>query len=352
MRTILLTISYDGTDFCGWQKQKPSKTGSVRTVQEELEKALEIIHKEPVVASGSGRTDSGVHASFQAVTFISPIDSIPVEKYIPAINSLLPHDIRVMTAEIKPDGFHARYNATSRSYRYFMWIGETPPAKEMRYIWPLFRKPDIEKLNKMASYLRGEIDCTTFSAAGDKSVSKFRYLEDAHFYLDGEKLVFEIDDAILYYEFIELFGEKTYLSPILDMFNGEILSYGISKIPSAISVLSAQKKAIEITSDCPYRRTFHSDRGWAYQMPAYAYNLKESKIFQSMSRKGNCYDNSVMENFFGLLKQEMYYGNTYYSFDELKEAIEKYIVYYNEKRIKEKLGWMSPVEYRLSALAA
>ena len=87
-------------------------------------------------------------------------------------------------------------------------------------------------------------------------------------------------------------------------------------------------------------------------MSAYACELKENKIFQSMSRKGNCYDNSVMENFFGLLKQEIYYGNTYYSFDELKEAIEKYIAYYNEKRIKEKLGWMSPVEYRLSILAA
>ena len=158
-----------------------------------------------------------------------------------------------------------------------------------------------------------------------------------------------------YYEIDEkghMIIKKLYLDPFLDMFNGEIVSYGISKTPSAVNVLSAQKKAIEITSDCPYRRTFHSDRGWAYQMPAYSNELKKNKIFQSMSRKGNCYDNSVMENFFGLLKQEMYYGNTYYSFDELKEAIEKYIVYYNEKRIKEKLGWMSPVEYRLSALAA
>lgn len=145
---------------------------------------------------------------------------------------------------------------------------------------------------------------------------------------------------------------KLYLDPFLDMFNGEIISYGISKTLSAVSVLSAQKKAIEVTTDCPYRRTFHSDRGWAYQMPAYARELKENKIFQSMSRKGNCYDNSIMENFFGLLKQEIYYGNTYYSFDELKDAIEKYIVYYNEKRIKEKRGWMSPVEYRLSTLAA
>ena len=146
--------------------------------------------------------------------------------------------------------------------------------------------------------------------------------------------------------------KKLYLDPFLDMFNGEVLSYGISKTPSAASVLSAQKQAIEITSDCPYRRTFHSDRGWAYQMGAYSSVLKENKIFQSMSRKGKCYDNSVMENFFGILKQEMYYGTTYYSFEELKDAIERYIKYYNEKRIKEKLGWMSPVEYRLNTLAA
>lgn len=146
--------------------------------------------------------------------------------------------------------------------------------------------------------------------------------------------------------------KKLYLDPFMDMFNGEILSHGISRAPSAASILAAQKQAIEITSDCPYRRTFHSDRGWAYQMGAYSSALKENKIFQSMSRKGNCYDNSVMENFFGILKQEMYYGNTYYSFEELNEAIEKYIKYYNEKRIKEKLGWMSPVQYRLNTLAA
>ena len=83
-------------------------------------------------------------------------------------------------------------------------------------------------------------------------------------------------------------------------------------------------------------------------MKAYSSALKENKIYQSMSCKGNCYDNSVVENFFGIMKLEMYYGNTFYSFDELKETIEKYIKYYNEKRIKEKLGWMSPVQYQLS----
>ena len=106
------------------------------------------------------------------------------------------------------------------------------------------------------------------------------------------------------------------------------------------------------TSDCQYRRIFHSDQGWAYQMKSYIRILEENKIFQSMSRKGNCHDNAVMENFFGIMKQEMYYGKVYYSYEELKVAIEKYIKYYNEQRIKEKLGWMSLVEYRVSLLAA
>ncbi len=138
----------------------------------------------------------------------------------------------------------------------------------------------------------------------------------------------------------------------MDMCNSEILSYGISQRPSAENVMKALKEAIDITKDCPYRRTFHSDQGWAYQMKAYVQTLKENKIFQSMSRKGNCHDNSIMENFFGIMKQEMYYGKVYYSFDELKHAIEKYIYYYNTKRIKQKLGWLSPVNYRINFLAA
>ena len=145
---------------------------------------------------------------------------------------------------------------------------------------------------------------------------------------------------------------KLYLDPFLDMFDDEIISYGIAKHPSAESILKAQAEAIEITADCPYRRTFHSDQGWAYQMKAYTRKLKKERIFQSMSRKGNCHDNAVMENFFGLMKQEMYYGVIYYSYEELKAAIERYIKYYNEQRIKEKLGWKSPVQYRLSLLAA
>ncbi len=153
-----------------------------------------------------------------------------------------------------------------------------------------------------------------------------------------------------YYEVNEkgkIVVKKLYLDPFMDMYNGEIISYGISKTPSSENILNALDKAIEITKDCKYRRTFHSDRGWAYQMKAYKYKLKENRIYQSMSRKGNCYDNSKMENFFGILKQEMYYGKTYYSYEELEQAINTYIDYYNNKRIKERLGWLSPVEFRI-----
>lgn len=142
---------------------------------------------------------------------------------------------------------------------------------------------------------------------------------------------------------------KAYLDPFLDMFNGEILSFRFSKRPNAKAILDALDETIEITKNCPYRKTIHTDQGWGYQMKGFAKKLKDNNIFQSMSRRGNCLDNSLMENFFGLMKQEMYYGQVYHSFEELREAVAKYIYYYNNKRIKAKLTGKSPVEYRLHA---
>lgn len=140
---------------------------------------------------------------------------------------------------------------------------------------------------------------------------------------------------------------KLYLDPFMDMYNGEIISYSINKYPAAQSILEAQTKAIDICiNECPYRTTFHSDGGWAYKMHKYKKVLKNNKIFQSMSRKATSTDNSPMENFFGILKQEMYYGETYHSYDELKEAIDEYIDYYNNDRIKQKLNGLSPINYR------
>ena len=145
--------------------------------------------------------------------------------------------------------------------------------------------------------------------------------------------------------------KKLYLDPYLDMYNSEVVSFSISKQPNGKSVMTALEEALRKTSDCKYRRTFHSDQGWAYQMKAYSRRLKEEHVFQSMSRKGNCYDNAIMENFFGILKQEIYYGHVFYSYESLKAAIEVYIYYYNNERIKSKLNWKSPVQYRLENTA-
>jgi len=145
--------------------------------------------------------------------------------------------------------------------------------------------------------------------------------------------------------------KKLYLDPFLDMYNREIISFRITHQPTGATIMDGLKEAIAKTGDCVFRRTFHSDQGWAYQMDNYVDTLKENKIFQSMSRKGNCIDNSPMENFFGLLKQEMYYGKIFHSFEELEKAITDYIHYYNHHRIKEKLSYLSPVEYRLKESA-
>ena len=148
-------------------------------------------------------------------------------------------------------------------------------------------------------------------------------------------------------EFKCLDGKKLYLNPILDMFNGEILSYGINIRPTLELVLNPLDEALEIVKDSKYRTTIHSDQGWHYQHDKWVTRLKDHKVFQSMSRKGNCVDNAAMESFFGILKQEMYYGEKLCTFDELKRKIEKHISYYNHKRIKSKLAGMSPVEYRI-----
>jgi tRNA pseudouridine38-40 synthase len=208
MRNIFLTLSYNGARFHGWQGARPppsigaGEAGSsnwvvesakpVRTIQGEIERALKIVHREETRIIGAGRTDSGVHAAGQGANFFSPVDSIPVEKYPLILNNLLPPDIRVHRACEKPPDFHARFSARSRMYRYFFRAGGTPLAHEAPFLWHIRRAPDVRRLNDMAACLHGEIDCTTFAAAGDLSKSKYRFIENAVFYAAGQNLVFEI----------------------------------------------------------------------------------------------------------------------------------------------------------------
>ena len=139
--------------------------------------------------------------------------------------------------------------------------------------------------------------------------------------------------------------EKVYLSPVLDMFNREIISYSISTSPNLQQVRDMLNGLFEkLPADA--RPLFHSDQGWQYQHAEYQRLLAEHNITQSMSRKGNCMDNGIMENFFGRLKVEMYYGEKFESPRGFIEKLEEYIHYYNNERISLKLKGMSPVEYR------
>ena len=139
-------------------------------------------------------------------------------------------------------------------------------------------------------------------------------------------------------------GEKIYFSPVLDLYNREIISYSISRSPNLEQIREMLAGLFEkLPSDA--RPLFHSDQGWQYQHAEYQRLLKEHNITQSMSRKGNCMDNGAMENFFGRLKVEMFYGETFQTVDEFILCLEEYLWYYNNKRIILKLK-MSPVRYR------
>ena len=148
-----------------------------------------------------------------------------------------------------------------------------------------------------------------------------------------------------------LFGRKLYLSPVLDMFNGEIISYSISERPHLGQVMDMLDKAFKRIPDGT-DLIFHSDQGWQYQHKMYQRRLRDKGIRQSMSRKGNCLDNAVMENFFGLLKSELLYLREFRDINEFRNELEKYIDYYNNQRIKGKLKGLSPVQYRVQSSQA
>lgn len=144
---------------------------------------------------------------------------------------------------------------------------------------------------------------------------------------------------------MEVCGTKIYLSPILDMFNGEIISYTISESPNMKMIKSMLDKAFRKHKELN-GLIMHSDQGWQYQHAMYQSALKKHDITQSMSRKANCLDNAMMENFFGLMKNELLYINEFKTADDFKRELRTYIQWYNNKRIKLRLNGMSPVQYR------
>ncbi|MDR0643488.1 MAG: tRNA pseudouridine(38-40) synthase TruA [Treponema sp.] len=186
-RNIKILIAYDGTNFCGWQKQDKG-----RTIQECIGTALEKLHKHPVRLTGAGRTDSGVHANGQVANFYTDIQTIPPERFAPALNSILPQDIRILSAEETTSDFHARFDARSRTYQYRIIAGRPALPHERLYHLCMRRHPSVVRLNAFTRLLHGEMDCSTFASPKDQSESRYRYIHNAVFFVQNDSLVFEI----------------------------------------------------------------------------------------------------------------------------------------------------------------
>jgi len=210
-RRLCITVGYYGEHFNGWQIQKEG-----RTVQGVLEKAVSAIVQHPVRIIGSGRTDSGVHAKRQTAHFDTADERIPALQLVPAVNSQLPQDVRVLDCIEVTESFHARYSAQMREYRYYVL-----PQDEARIplrlhmssrCFPLKRRPSLQLLNSYARSIVGTHDFTAFSAAGDSSRTRTRRIYSAAWYPEQVYYVFRIQgNAFLWKMVRSLTGTMLFL---------------------------------------------------------------------------------------------------------------------------------------------
>lgn len=217
-------------------------------------------------------------------------------------------------------------------------------VKKLMIILGLFGiKPKV----KYHSY-KGDMNSTVPNLLLDKVIDeekhKTKYKQNFEATKPNEKWTTDISE-------FHIRTGKIYLSPILDMYDGSIVSYNISTTPNFEQIKNMLYKAFEVNPNLD-GLIFHSDQGWQYQMEPYHKLLKDKGIIQSMSRKGNCMDNGIMESFFGKLKNEMFHGHEYEfdTIDELIKSIDEYINYYNNKRIKVKNKGLPPILYRQQSL--
>ncbi len=186
-RNIRLLLSYDGTDFYGWQVQARG-----RTVQGVLEEALGKMHRHDVPVLAAGRTDSGVHADGQVANFFTDIDSIPAGQFARALNSYLPRDVKALASSEADPSFHSRYGAVARIYQYRIQPGPAPHPLYRRYALHVKERPDIVQLNRMAACLVGTHDFTAFTVPRDANPTRVRTVHSACFFAEGPFLVFRI----------------------------------------------------------------------------------------------------------------------------------------------------------------
>jgi transposase InsO family protein/transposase-like protein len=235
---------------------------------------------------------------------------------------------RRITLQLKNEGWTVNHKTVKRLMSKLNLYGITPRAKYKSY------KGDFN----------GTVDNKLLYKRVDTKRHRTEYIRDFSTSDVNEKWTTDVSE-------FHIAAGKLYLSPILDMHNREIVSYNISKSPSFMQTIDMLNKAFNKFTDLS-NLIFHSDQGWQYQMYPYHKALRERGITQSMSRKGNCLDNSPMENFFGKMKNEMFYGHEYEfkTLEQLQKAMEEYIDYYNNERIQLKLKGLTPCQARNQSL--
>jgi tRNA pseudouridine38-40 synthase len=191
-RNLKLTLSYDGTDFCGWQVQPDTPT-----VQGTLASAIGRLTGENVLPQGSGRTDAGVHALAQVTTF-STSSSVPAQNFAKALNDILPASIRILDVAEMPDGFHARKSARAKTYRYRIYREPICPPFLARYVWHFPYPLDEAEMLKSAALVEGEHDFTSFAAVDlergseNAEISNVRTIFSSAFERQGEELIYTV----------------------------------------------------------------------------------------------------------------------------------------------------------------
>jgi tRNA pseudouridine38-40 synthase len=189
MRRIKILVSYDGTDYHGWQVQP-----GLPTIQGALEQAISEIEGRPVPMAGSGRTDAGVHAVAQVAAF-SIQNPIPVDNLRRAVNRLLPRDIRVLSVEEAEPDFHPRFQAKRKTYEYRIFRGEICSPFERRYVYHHPYPLVTDEMIAIAPLLEGEHDFTAFAASDDRDeleLSKMRTIFCSRLALEGDRLIYRV----------------------------------------------------------------------------------------------------------------------------------------------------------------
>ena len=201
MRKIKLTVSYDGTNYHGFQRQK-----NIITVQQVLEENLARIFDEAISITASGRTDAGVHALGQVVSFATE-GKIPVDRIVHASNTVLPSSVAVLDAEEMPEDFHARYDAKAKQYIYKIMETHLPDPFWANYAWLMENDLAFEMMNEAAEMIRGEHDFSSFRASGSTPTHPVREVYEAFWYREKNLLTFKIKgNGFLYHMVRNLVG--------------------------------------------------------------------------------------------------------------------------------------------------